>query len=77
MTLPTKYGANALIRTGLNDDELLDYAVVSRMTALSVGTLRWLVYEQRIPHLRFGPRTVRFERQVIKRWIAARKVAEI
>lgn len=55
---------------------LLNYAAVARMTNLSVGTLRWLVYERRIPYLRFGPRTVRFERGSIDRWIAARRVAE-
>lgn len=76
MPHPTKYGAQALIRTGLDDDELLDYEAVGKMTALKVGTLRWLVHEQRIPHLRFGPRTVRFEQQAIKHWIAARKVGE-
>lgn len=77
MTPTTKYGDKALIRTGLNERAFLDYAAASRMTSISIGTLRWLVHEHRIPHLRLGPRTVRFERRTIESWIAARRVPEI
>ena len=62
---------------GKPHETLLDYATVSKMINVSVGTLRWLVHDRRIPHLRFGPRTIRFERRAIERWIAERRVAEI
>ena len=44
-----------------DDKTLLDYKAASRLTTLGVGTLRWLVHLQRIPHVRLGDRTVRFE----------------
>lgn len=79
MTHTTKYGelVGLYKDAGKPHDDLLDYKAVGRMTNLSVGTLRWFVHERRIPFLRFGPRTIRFERRAIERWIAARRVAEI
>lgn len=63
---------------GHDDDDnlLLDYASVGRITKLGAGTLRWLVHERRIPHVRLGARTVRFERRAVERWLAARRVPE-
>ena len=79
MTDTTKYGELYPLYNdaGKLHESLLDYAAVSRMTNLSVGTLRWFVHERRIPYLRFGPRTVRFEHRAIDRWLAARRVAEV
>ena len=59
-----------------DDDALLDYASVGHITNLGPGTLRWLVHERRIPHVRLGARIVRFERRAIERWLAARRVPE-
>ena len=79
MTRTTKSGelVGLYNDAGEPHESLLNYPTVSELTNLSVGTLRWLVHERRIPHLRFGPRTIRFERRAIERWIAARRVAEI
>ena len=79
MTRTTKHGelVGLYADAGKPHETLLDYAAVSKMINVSVGTLRWLVHDRRIPHLRLGPRTIRFERRAIERWIAERRVAEI
>jgi hypothetical protein len=44
---------------------LLRYADVSRILAVPVGTLRWHVAEGRLPVIRLGPRSPRFDPDVI------------
>lgn len=52
--------------------ELLTYSDLETYTKLKRGTLHWLVSTRQIPHLRLGPRTVRFDRAEIDRWLAER-----
>jgi excisionase family DNA binding protein len=51
------------------DDEVLGYRGAARVTGLEAPTLRWLVHLNRIPHLRIGPRTVRFRRRDLRAWL--------
>lgn len=55
--------------------ELLCYADASRILGVPIGTLYAWVNQRRIPHLRFGPRSVRFRREDLNRWIAEHRVA--
>ena len=58
-----------------NDNNLLTYGDVERITGVPRTTWRVWVHLQRVPHVRFGPRTVRFRRAEIERWIAEHAVA--
>ncbi len=40
------------------------------MLGIRVSALRLLVFRKRIPHVRIGPRTVRFEAAAIEAWLA-------
>jgi excisionase family DNA binding protein len=55
-------------------DKLLTYRDASRLLQIPVGTLQWMVNDHRIPHVRLGPRTVRFERAALEAWVAERRV---
>lgn len=57
------------------DDDLLSYEQVSRMYAIKTGTLQSMVCRKQIPHVRIGPRTVRFRASDLKAWLAERNVA--
>lgn len=56
-------------------DDLLTYPDAARILGLPVGTLYSLVSRRDVPHVRLGPRTVRFERAARQTWIDARRVA--
>jgi excisionase family DNA binding protein len=58
----------------MQDDDLLDYDGLARMTGLKRGTLGAMVHRGTIPHIRIAPRTVRFSAAAIREWIEARKV---
>ncbi len=49
--------------------ELVGYQRVSVETGLSTSILRGLVRREAIPHLRLGPRTVRFRMAEIALWL--------
>ncbi len=51
---------------------LIDYEAAAKMLGIPVGTLYNWVAEQRIPHIRFGARTVRFDREALEAWVAER-----
>lgn len=55
---------------------MLDYREAARLVSVPVGTLYTWVHEERIPHVRLGPRLVRFPRAELVRWLAARLVRE-
>jgi excisionase family DNA binding protein len=57
------------------DRGFLTYAEVAQRYKIAAGTLRWLVHERRIPHLRWSERVVRFPQAELERWLAARYVA--
>ena len=48
---------------------LLTYDEASKLLAIPRGTLQWMVHENRIPHIRRGPRTVRFRLDDLEAWI--------
>jgi excisionase family DNA binding protein len=43
-------------------------------TGLNVRTLKRLVAANKIPHVRYSDRVVRFDREEIERWIESRTV---
>ena len=53
---------------------LLSYSEVAERYGLRRGTLASLVHRRQIPHVRLGPRFVRFDPDEIERWIDARRV---
>lgn len=52
-------------------DALLTYKDLSVRTRLPQSTLRALVSRGKVPHLRIGPRTVRFDPVAIRGWLAS------
>lgn len=54
--------------------KLLTYKQVSERFAPPVNTLYNMVAENRIPHVRFGSRFVRFSEAEIERWIQDHRV---
>ena len=57
--------------------EYISYAEASALLAVPESSLRRWVREQRIPHLRLGPRTVRFRLQDLVHWLAHHEVASL
>lgn len=57
-----------------NTDVLMTYKEAAAFLRMPVGTLSSLVCRRRIPHVRLGPRTVRFERHVLETWMEAHRV---
>jgi excisionase family DNA binding protein len=60
----------------MSDHEYMTYAQLSVMLNVPTNTLYDWVRNRRIPHHRFGPRTVRFKRDEILAWDAGRRVSE-
>ncbi|MGQ0506758.1 MAG: helix-turn-helix domain-containing protein [Myxococcaceae bacterium] len=54
--------------------EMLNYPDAARLLGVCVGTLYCWVHERRIPHVRLGPRLVRFRRAELDGWLAERHV---
>lgn len=52
--------------------ELLRYADAARFLNVPIGTLYNWVSDEKIPCLRIGPKSVRFDRQELAAWIKAR-----
>jgi len=55
-------------------DRLLTYDEVSEEFSVPKGTLFWWVARRAIPHVRLGPRSVRFRRPDLEQWLQARVV---
>lgn len=45
---------------------LLTYDDLANRWQVPRSTLHWMVFQRRLPHLRLGPRTVRFDLQAIE-----------
>lgn len=58
-----------------DERDTITYRDLSKITGLPEATLRALVRRRAVPHLRFGPRTVRFRVAEIEAWLASRVVA--
>ena len=54
---------------------LLTYAQLSRLLALPTGTLYSLVHREKIPYIRLGRRTVRFDAEEISAWLDQQRCA--
>ena len=54
-------------------DALLNYDELSALLNVPKGTLYNLVWQGTIPHVRLGPKTVRFEKPAIDIWLAKRR----
>jgi excisionase family DNA binding protein len=57
-----------------DDEQLLTIQEVSKLTALSAGTLYHWVSQKRIPVLRFSSRCIRFRRSDIGAWLAGKLI---
>jgi excisionase family DNA binding protein len=58
-----------MTQTEPNATTLGDYAWASKYLGLPKATLYALVHERRIPHVKFGPRFVRFSKRDLDAWI--------
>jgi excisionase family DNA binding protein len=54
--------------------DLIDYAEASELLRLAPGTLRAMVSKGTVPHLRLGPRLVRFSKTSLERWLSEQEV---
>jgi excisionase family DNA binding protein len=54
--------------------EMLSYEDAAHLLGLPVGTIYSMVSKRQIPHVRLGPRLVRFERSALEAWRNARRV---
>jgi excisionase family DNA binding protein len=61
---------------GQGDDlgNLCDYDEAARLLGIPVNTLYTWVHQKRVPHLRLGPRAVKFNRRELQRWIESKRV---
>jgi excisionase family DNA binding protein len=57
------------------EDKLLTYEQASEMLTVPKGTLYAWVHAKRIPHIRLGPRLVKFRQSDLESWLAAHRVA--
>lgn len=65
--------------TELDQDEvaeMLTYRQAATFIGVPIGTLYAWVHTRAIPHVRLGPRLVRFSRDALARWVEARSVCE-
>jgi len=56
--------------------KLISYQKAAELLDLPIGTLYAWVHEKRIPHVRLGPRTVRFDQDELRAWVEARRQAD-
>jgi excisionase family DNA binding protein len=57
-----------------DEDEIYTYVQAGAFLNLKVPTLYSKVSRREIPHIRVGRRLVRFSRNELKAWLAARRV---
>ena len=55
--------------------ELITYSQAARYLGLKMGTLYAMVSRRQVPHVRLGPRLVRFDPQELQEWVEARRIA--
>jgi excisionase family DNA binding protein len=56
-----------------NDNRLLTYAEVAAWFSMAPSSVRALVRQGKLAHIRIGPQTVRFERAVCEQFLEERK----
>jgi excisionase family DNA binding protein len=62
------------VEVAMYSDDLLTYLETERFLNIKRATLYSLVSTKRIPHVRFGPRLVRFSRAALEAWVHEREV---
>ena len=55
--------------------KLLTVDEVAHMLGMTESAVRHLVYRRQIPHVKVGPKTLRFDPVEIADWLAERRVA--
>jgi excisionase family DNA binding protein len=55
-------------------DVMMTYEQAAELLGLKVATLYAMVSQRRVPHVRMGNRLVRFSRNELLAWMAARSV---
>jgi excisionase family DNA binding protein len=50
------------------------YKEANQTTGIKTGTLRALVSQKKVPHIRLGPRTVIFDLDELEAWLKAKAV---
>jgi len=60
-----------------NVDDLVGYGDAATLLGVNVSTLRWWVHVHRVPHIRFGIRTVRFRRSELLEFIDRGRVGSL
>ena len=55
-------------------DTRLGYVAAAAYLGVTIGTLRSMVHRGTVPHFRYGPRQVRFDRVDLGRWLEQRRV---
>ena len=55
-------------------DSKMNYEEAGRFLGLKTGTLHAYVSRRQIPHLRIGPRLVRFDRHELEAWLDSKRV---
>lgn len=56
------------------DEQYVGYDGAKRLTGIGKPTLYAMVHAKRIPHIRIGPRFVRFEVAALLRWLEKHQV---
>lgn len=57
-----------------NSDGVVNYDGASKLTSIKKPTLAWMVHKRKIPHIRLGPRMVRFRISELAKWMEERSV---
>ncbi len=58
----------------MTGDEMLTYRDAAAKLGLKIGTIYSMVARREIPHVRLGPRLVRFSRVALDTWLGERSV---
>ena len=53
--------------------KLITYTQAAALLNLPLGTLYAWVHQKRVPHIRLGPRTVRFDESELRSWVETRR----
>lgn len=53
---------------------LMNYPAAARVLGIPLGTLYCWVSRKAIPHVRLGPRLVRFDEEELRNWLNSKRV---
>ncbi len=55
--------------------KLIDYGAAAELLGIPLGTLYEWVSRKKLPHVRLGPRLVRFDEDELRDWLNTRRVS--